>query len=272
MDVSEKWWGEWFTMVRHHPRKYPDLSILTRYFLNRSSNFKQFLPAQPCVLCGANCNTATQQSWCAACDATLPHLNMPRCPVCALPTPLSATCGHCIKTPPHFQHTVAVFGYAFPLDKLVHALKYGERLELVNSFADQLAQRVPTRPDHIIPMPLHPARLRERGFNQSFELAWRVGKNLNIPVRLDQVQRVRDTPPQSTLSRQARNKNMRQAFAYVQNLADINLLGKNLTGQHIAIVDDVMTSGASLNEVARVLRQAGAGEVSAWVVARALPR
>jgi len=202
---------------------------------------------------------------------------MPRCSICALPSPLGATCGHCIKTPPHFQHTVAVFSYAFPLDKLIHALKYGERLELVNSFADQLAQRAQTRPDHIIPMPLHPARLRERGFNQSLELARRVGKNLNIPVQLNSVQRVRDTPPQSSLSRQARNKNMRQAFAYtqdigVQNLAGINLLGENLTGQHVAIVDDVMTSGASLNEVARVLREAGAREVSAWVVARALPR
>lgn len=256
----------------HHPRKDTTLSILARYLLNSSLNIEQFLPAQFCVLCGANCGTATYQNWCAACDAALPYLTTSRCHACALPTPSGEICGHCIKTPPHFQHTVAVFGYAFPLDKLVHALKYGERLELINSFADPLAQRVHTRPDYIIPMPLHPARLRERGFNQSLELARRVGENLNIPVRLDSVQRVRDTPPQSSLSRQARNKNMRQAFAYVQNLADINLLGGNLTGQHIAIVDDVMTSGASLNEVARVLRQAGASEVSAWVVARALPR
>jgi len=264
-------------MVRHHPRKDTTLSILARHLLNSSLNIEQFLPAQSCVLCGANCDTATHQSWCAACDAALPYLTTRRCHACALPTPSGEICGHCIKTPPHFQHTVAVFGYAFPLDKLIHALKYGERLELVNSFADPLAQRVNTRPNYIIPMPLHPARLRERGFNQSLELARRVGENLNIPVRLNSVQRVRDTPPQSSLSRTARNKNMRQAFAYtqdigVQNFSTENITGENLSGQHIAIVDDVMTSGASLNEVARVLRQAGASEVSAWVVARALPR
>lgn len=187
--------------------------------------------------------------------------------MCALPTPGGELCGHCIKTPAYFQHTTAVFGYTFPLDKLIQALKYGERLELVNSLADTLAQQTKVIPDCLLAMPLHPARLRERGFNQSLELARRIGKKLSIPLSLNTCVRVRDTPPQSSLSRTARNKNMRQAFACTQDFGT-----QNLAGQHIAIVDDVMTSGASLNEVARTLREAGAKEVSAWVVARALPR
>ncbi len=241
------------------------MSIFTRYFLNKRAKIGQLLPPQSCVLCGAVSNHTS--AWCAACDAGMPHLYMPLCPICALPSPLGAMCGHCIKTPPHFNRTVAVFGYTFPLDKLIQALKYGERLELAHSFADQLAQHIIIRPDSMIAMPLHPARLQERGFNQSLELARRLEKKLHIPVLTNVCERVRDTPPQSTLSRNARNKNMQQAFACTKNFST-----QDLSGQHIAIVDDVMTSGASLNEVARVLRAAGASEVSAWVIARTLPR
>ena len=154
-----------------------------------------------------------------------------------------------------------MFAYAFPINKLVLALKHSEQLLLVNSFADKLAQRVEVRPDCLIAMPLHPARLRERSFNQSLELARRVGQKIDIPLLLHACQRVRDTPPQTTLSRRERSRNMRRAFVCTQDL----------TGQHVAVVDDVMTSGASLSEVAQVLRKAGAREVSAWVVARTLP-
>ena len=199
--------------------------------------------------------------WCSACNQDMPYLSMPHCPVCALPTHDGATCGHCLQVPPHFDRTVAVFAYAFPINKLVLALKHAHQLVLVNGLADKLARQVTVRPDCLIAMPLHPARLRGRSFNQSLELARRIGRQMNIPLRLKACQRVRDTPPQTTLSRTARNKNMRQAFACTHDL----------TGQHVAVVDDVMTSGASLSEVARVLRAAGAREISAWVIARTLP-
>ena len=110
-------------------------------------------------------------------------------------------------------------------------------------------------------MPLHPLRLRERGFNQSVLLAQRIAGRLNIPLLLNACERTRNTSPQSTLPWQKRGKNMRGAFA----------CNTDLSGRNIAIVDDVMTTGASIEELARTLRLAGAGEVSAWVVARTLP-
>ena len=216
------------------------------------------LPAQPCLLCGA---ASRDGVWCGACDTALPYLSAARCPVCALPTPDGSTCGRCLKRPPQFDRTVAVFAYAFPVDKLVQALKFGEQLLLAPQLAGRLAQRIETRPDCIVAMPLHPARLRERGFNQSLELARRIAVKLGIPLLERACQRVRDTPPQSALPWKERGRNMRKAFACTGDLS----------GKHVAVVDDVMTSGASINELAEALRQAGAREVSAWVVARTLP-
>jgi ComF family protein len=234
------------------------LSILTGNFLNIRTKLWQALPAQPCLLCGTFSHNG---AWCKACDSSLPYLTAPHCPLCALPTLNGDICGRCLKRMPQFDRTLAVFAYSFPLDKLVQALKFGERLMLVDGLADSLAQRVEVRPDCIIAMPLHPSRLRERGFNQSTELARRVANILNIPLLPHACQRVRDTPPQSALKWKERGKNMRKAFICTQDLS----------GKHVAVVDDVMTSGASLNEVAVALRSAGAHEVSAWVIARTLP-
>ena len=191
----------------------------------------------------------------------MPYLATPHCPVCALPTLNGATCGRCLEYVPQFDRTVAVFAYAFPLDKMVQALKFNEQLMLVHLLANKLAQRVEIHPDCIVAMPLHPARLRERGFNQSLELARQIARSLNIPLLNYACQRVRDTPPQSALPWKERGKNMRKAFTCTEDLS----------GKHVAVVDDVMTSGASVNELARALRQANAREVSAWVIARTLP-
>jgi ComF family protein len=234
------------------------MSILARELLDIGTKLERWLPAQPCLLCGAYSRNG---AWCAACDAALPYLTAPHCPLCALPTHNGNICGRCLKRKPQFDRTTAVFAYAFPLDKLVQALKYGERLTLANCLADRLAHRIEIRPDCIIPMPLYPVRLRERGFNQSLELARRIASKLDIPLLPHACRRIRDTPPQSLLAWKKRGKNVRKAFACKQDLR----------GKHIAVVDDVMTSGASLNEVATVLRRAGATEVSAWVVARTLP-
>lgn len=234
------------------------MSILSRPLLNIGSKLGHLLPAQPCLLCGA---MSRHGAWCAACDAALPYLGIAHCPVCALPSARGEVCGRCLKHQPHFERTVAVFAYSFPLDKLVQALKFNEQLQLVNGLADRLAQRIAVRADCIVPMPLHPARLRERGYNQSQELARRLSQQLEIPTLPHVCQRVRNTPPQTSLKWKERGRNMRQAFACTADFS----------GRHVAMLDDVMTSGASLNELALVLRRAGAREISTWVVARTLP-
>lgn len=236
------------------------MSILSHQPLNIGAKFKRLLPAQPCLLCGS---FSKDGLCCAACAAELPRLPAQLCPMCALPTPAGAICGACLKQPPAFDHTVAAFRYAFPVDKLIQALKFNEHLILADYLANALAERIETRPHGIVALPLHPARLRERGFNQSLLLARCLALKLDIPLLHDACERVRDTPPQSSLPFKERDKNMRQAFACLHQ--------GRIHGKHLAIVDDVMTSGASLGELARELKRAGACQVNAWVVARTLP-
>ena len=259
--------------VAHHHGKGDSLSILRDIILNIRAGIKQILPAQPCVLCGVMSHDGL---WCAICDRALPYLDMPHCPICALPSPAGAVCGQCIKHQPLFNCTTAVFGYAFPLDKLIQAMKYGEQLALAHAFAEKMAQRIknsnfkqgadgkdnpvsPLRrdrmPDYVIPMPLHPAKLRERGFNQSMLLAAKVVSELGLELLPDVCQRVRNTPPQSALPWKERKKNMRNAFR----------CDADLTGHHVALVDDVLTTGASLNALAEAVQKRGASEISVWV-------
>jgi ComF family protein len=244
----------------HHPGKDLDLSILRRTRLNIREAFEHILPAQPCVLCGSMSHDGL---WCGPCDQALPYLHTPLCPVCALPTPAGEVCGQCLNHPPLFTNTVAVFGYSFPLDKLVQAMKYGEQLSLAHAFARKLAQRIDQAalPDYLIPMPLHPVKLRERGFNQSLLLAAKIARDHDLKMFPDACRRMRDTPPQSTLPWNERKKNVRNTFC-----CDIELTGKS-----VALVDDVLTSGASMGALAAAVRQRGATEISAWVVARTLP-
>ncbi len=219
------------------------------------------LPSQPCVQCGAMSHDGL---WCAACDAALPYFNAAHCPICALPTPSGEVCGHCLAQPPLFARTTAMFGYSFPLDKLIQGMKYGEQLALAHAFAKKLAQRIDKNhlPDYLIAMPLHPAKLRERGFNQSLLLAATLAHELKLKLLPHACQRVRDTPPQSALPWKERKKNVRNAFS-------CNI---NLSGKRVVLVDDVLTTGASLNALAEAVSKKGAIEISAWVVARTLPR
>lgn len=228
--------------------------------LNISTKIKRALPAQPCVLCGSMSHDGL---WCAACDGALPYLDVPQCPTCALPTSGGEICGQCLKHAPLFTGATAVFGYAFPLDKLMQAMKYGEQLALADAFAEKLARRIDKDrlPDHIIPMPLHPAKLRERGFNQSLLLAAGIARELDVELLHNTCRRLRDTPPQSALPWKERKKNVRGAFC----------CGADLSGKHVALVDDVLTTGASLDALAEAVQKRGASEISVWVVARTLP-
>lgn len=236
------------------------MSILHHAILNIGSKIEQLLPAQPCVLCGSMNRDGL---WCAACDSTLPYLDAPCCPNCALPTPNGETCGQCLQAPPLFSRTTAVFDYRFPLDKLMQAMKYREQIPLAHAFAKKLVQRIDKAdlPDCIIPMPLHPAKLRERGFNQSLLLAANIARELDIGLLRNACKRVRDTPSQSALPWKERKKNVQDAFC----------CEAGLTGKYVALVDDVMTTGASLEAFAEAAQKAGASRISAWVVARTLP-
>lgn len=213
---------------------------------------------QPCVLCGVR---ARNSLLCPNCSADLPLLPEHRCPQCALPSPAGLTCGACLKKPHEFQGTEAVYRYGFPLDVLIQHCKYGGAQELSDLFAAALAHRLHghTLPDLIVPMPLHAARLRDRGFNQALEIGRRLGNRIHLPCH-HACRRVRDTPPQAGLDLKGRQRNLRGAF----------ICDDSLAGKRIALLDDVMTSGSSLNELAKAARRAGAVEISAWVVARTL--
>ncbi len=218
------------------------------------------LLAQDCLLCAANSGAAIL---CPACANDLPRLPAPHCPQCALPTPLGERCGRCLRQPPHYDATLAVFCYDFPVDKLIQSFKYAHRLALGAYFGRQLATLAQgCAADLLIPLPLHRQRLRERGFNQALELARPVGQICGWPIAAQLCSRTRPTPAQAGLPWREREKNVRGAF-HCQ---------ADLTGQRIVLVDDVMTTGASLNECARTLKLHGAAQVTLLVVARALPK
>jgi len=216
-----------------------------------------------CVLCGAAMPPGGSR-FCEPCEATLPRLGDERCGICALPLTSGRVCGACLADPPAYDAVCVPYAYAFPIDALIHAYKYGGDLSLAPVLARVLLTSVPTsarmRADVLIPMPLAATRLRERGFNQAHEIARHLGRALRIEVVSNALRKVADTPPQAALPWKARARNVRGAF----------VCDADLTGRHVAIVDDVMTTGATLNEVARSLKRAGAARVSGWVVARTL--
>jgi ComF family protein len=178
-----------------------------------------------------------------------------------LPTPGAAVCGHCLKKAPHFDATQALYRYDFPADKLIQALKYRRRLASADFLSRALAELpLHQRPDLILPVPLAPARLAARGFNQAVELARPLTKQLQVPIELAAVRRCRETVPQVSLPWKARAKNISHAFE----------CSVDLTGKTVLVIDDVMTTGATLNELARVLKAHGARWVGNRVVARAV--
>lgn len=216
--------------------------------------------AQDCLLCASPSDAGIL---CAACANELPHLDPPHCPQCGLPTPNGERCGRCISHPPHYDVARALFIYDFPLDKLIQAFKYGHKLALGPYFGRQLAALASgIAADLIVPLPLHPERLRERGFNQALELARPVAAALQRPLDTHCCQRIRPTPAQASLPWRERAKNIRNAFH----------CSADLSGKHVLLIDDVMTTGASLDECARTLKLHGAATVTLLVVAWALPK
>ena len=211
-----------------------------------------------CLLCGAE---SGPELLCPACIGELPALPE-SCPQCALPSRAAAVCGSCINRSPHFDATLALWRYEFPCDGLVQALKYGAQLALAGFFARSLASRPLPEVDVVLPMPLHAKRLAERGFNQALEIARGLARYRGTPIEPRGVLRVKNTPPQTELPYEDRAKNVRGAFR----------CELDLSGASVAVLDDVMTTGATLNELARVLKRAGARRVENFVIARTVLR
>jgi ComF family protein len=213
-----------------------------------------------CLLCGAAGDDGLDL--CHDCAAELPR-NPACCARCALPLPQpTALCGQCQRRAPPWDAAWVPFRYAWPLDRLESRFKFGADLA-AGSVLSSLWLRAPRpmdMPAWIVPVPLHVARLRVRGYNQSIELARTVSSRLNVPLRLDVLTRLRATPAQTELGALARRRNVRGAFAVRPNVA---------WPSHVALLDDVMTTGATLWECARVLKRAGVKRVDVWALARA---
>ncbi len=210
-----------------------------------------------CWLCG---QPAGAQAVCAACDADLPRLIGSACPCCALPSP-GGLCGRCLRRPPDFDATHAAFAYHEPVRSLVLALKHGRGFMLTDWFVHELQCCAgDLQVDAVLPMPLHPARLAERGYNQAMELARRFARQRGLPLLAQAVVRDVDTPHLAGLRQRERRRAVRGVFRCVRDLA----------GQHVLVIDDVMTSGATLNELAATLKGRGAARVSNLLLARTL--
>ena len=171
--------------------------------------------------------------------------------------------GDCLADPPAFDATLAVFAYRFPFDQLIQSFKYSANLALTDFFAARLVETLhasqSTLADVVIPLPLARKRLSERGFNQAILIAQSVAQKLNIPLETTALVRVRETLPQTGLPWKQRHANVKGAFT----------CNTDLGGRHVALLDDVMTTGATLNEAAKQLKKNGAAHVTAWVMARA---
>jgi ComF family protein len=214
-----------------------------------------------CLLCrGAADLSRGEALLCAACDADLPRLGDSLCPRCALASPAGALCGRCLARPPGYDATLAALEYRFPADVLVHSLKFRGELSLSVLLGRLLAERVAgsEHVDCVLPVPLSAARLRARGYNQAMEIARCAARAAGAPLDTQLCERSRDTPAQADLRWPEREKNVRGAFRCTAPLR----------GAVIAVVDDVMTTGATLDEMATTLKRAGAARVVNWVVAR----
>lgn len=216
-----------------------------------------------CLLCGAG--ETEQPGFCGDCLLELPY-NLHFCHRCALPLPPQAPdqllCGACQNTPPHFDRCLAPLHYRQPTSRLVSHLKFNGKLHMREGLSrlmgDFIDYHQETLPELIIPVPLHPERLASRGYNQAQELARPLARRFQIPIDTHSCRRIKATSPQTKLEKRQRRRNIKGAFS----------VSDQLVADHVALVDDVVTTGSTLSELARVLKKQGVKRVDAWAVAR----
>jgi len=227
----------------------------------------KFLPTT-CLLCRQP--TKTNQSLCLPCEQELPWLKN-TCIQCAYPLETDVyselRCGTCLSNPPAFESTVSLFHYEQPVTFLVNQLKFNNQLSSALLFGNKLAETIIRSrdpsfklPQCIVPVALHYKRLRERVYNQALELARPISKRLKIPIDYKSAQRVIHTEPQSNVKAKFRQKNVKNAFSFERSSVT-----------HVAIIDDVMTTGHTVRELSKVLRRSGVKTIEIWCVARTSP-
>ncbi|WP_316366320.1 ComF family protein [Candidatus Thiodiazotropha sp. CDECU1] len=223
---------------------------------------RSLLYPRGCLLCGAKGDFPCHL--CPACHNSLPF-NHHACPCCALPLPAHVAsqqlCGRCIKRQPPYTKTIAALTYEPPVNRLIGMFKFHQKLHLAEPLAGLLMERLGDqheRPEILVPVPLHPLRLRQRGFNQSVELTRILAKHYRLPYDWRLCRRIKATKTQSELSRQERRKNLVNAFQACAEVKDT----------HLVLVDDVITTGATVTELSKVLKKAGAKRIDVWAVAR----
>lgn len=235
-------------------------------FLSVIHRLKHVLYPPRCLIC--NGSGQKGQDLCGSCEQSLPWLKH-ACHQCALPLPDdsgdASICGRCLKKTPFFDFSLSLFSFEKEVVTLIHKLKFHGKLAVSRLFGDLLADTAVKnldKPDCLLPVPLYKKRLKKRGFNQSIEICRSLEKAWDIPIENNLVNRTRDTQSQTGLDAKQRKKNIRGVF--------------EITGAikyaHVAIVDDVVTTGSTVNELARILKKGGVKKVSVYSIARALAK
>ena len=232
-------------------------------FLKKCSSW---LFSTSCALC--HCATHTLHGLCLNCLQELPIL-ADCCRQCAKKLPTGQhglICGQCLQAPPPFDTTHALFSYQPPITKLMLNLKFNHAFSHAHLFGTLLAEKITQEwylnrslPSVIIPIPLHPQRIKERGFNQVVEIARPIAKFTAIPINTRSCQRTHATLAQATLSAHERKHNIKNAFS----------IQGNFSGQHVAVMDDVITTGQTITEFCRLLKKHGAKKIDVWCCAKA---
>ena len=231
--------------------------------------FHAILPVQ-CATCDIALSDDPVPFFCRSCWDAIQPLRGPFCPCCGRPFASSYAlqyspdhlCGPCRRDPPAYTCARSLYLYASPLQEAVRLFKYNKKVALADALGALMNQATfePAHIDMIIPVPLYPTRLRDREYNQSLLLADRVSRARKIPLSYDNLIRIRETAPQTDLSRAVRLKNLRRAFAVRRP--------QEISGRHVLIIDDVFTTGTTVNECAKALRKAGASGVYVRTLAR----
>ena len=236
---------------------------IIQFFSSVTHHLKNTLYPPRCLICDAA--GKGDRDLCEPCAQSLPWIKK-ACSQCALPLPDDSgenlLCGRCIQKRPYFDTALCVFSFEKAIIGLIHQLKFHDKLSISRLFGNLLAEKAVAmldKPDCLLPVPLYKKRLKQRGFNQSVEVSHALKKAWDVPIETRLVRRIRETQSQTGLNMQARRRNMKGAFEVCAKIDH----------EHVVIIDDVVTTGSTVNELARLLKRNGVKKVSVCGIARA---